>query len=304
MKKISVLMGIVFFLTACMSNTPQPNPISDADKVATIVAGTLAAYQPTEVPSTPLSTEVPATPTQTPFPGIQVSYDKISLVIPPTIANGISGNIIPRVEADNSPMGGAPEIIQIDLDNYILQGTQSQPKIFVYPADEYAALQDAIADNITKLNSVIENPNQQLNDESLPRYPVNAAQLFASNRKVVHFQNGQGIRYVTQFAQYPAPINNHDVFYYFSGLTDNKQYYITVVLPINTNQLPENVQLADSQPAGGLYFPPGFTNTNESDWRAYHNNIANLLDNTQADGFLPNLDLLDTLISSINISYE
>lgn len=304
MKKLPVLMGIILFITACTSNTPQPNPLSDADKVATIVAGTLAAYQPTEVPSTPLITEVPVIPTQTPFPGIQVSYDKISLVIPPTMASGISGNIVPRIEANDSPWGEVPEHIRIDLDNYFLQGMQSQPTINVYPADEYAALQDAIADNITKLNSVIENPNQQLADELLPRYPVNAAQLFASNRKVVHFKNGQGIRYVTQFAQYPAPINNHDVFYYFSALTDNKQYYIIVVLPINTNQLPENVQLADSQPAGGLYSPPGFTNTNENDWREYHNNIANLLDNTQADAFIPNLDLLDTLISSINISYE
>ncbi len=304
MKKISILMGIIFFLTACTSNAPQPSSISDTDKIGTIVAGTLTAYQPTEIPSTPLNTEVLATPTQTPFPGIQVSYDKISLVIPPTIASGISGNTIPPVEADSSPWGGAPEHIQIDLDNYFLQDMRSQPIINVYPADEYATLQDAIANNITKLNSVIENPSQQLTDEILPRYLVNAAQLFVSNRKVVTFQNGQGIRYLTQFAQYPAPINNHDVFYYFSGLTDNKQYYITVVLPINTNQLPENVQLADSQPAGGLYFPPGFTNTNENDWREYHNSIANLLDNTQADAFIPNLDLLDTLISSINIGYE
>jgi hypothetical protein len=57
-KKFSILMGVVFFLTACMSNTPQPNSTSDADKIATIVAGTLsAATVQTPAP------EIPATPT-------------------------------------------------------------------------------------------------------------------------------------------------------------------------------------------------------------------------------------------------
>ncbi len=281
MKKISVLMGIVFFLTACMSNTPQPNSISDADKIATIVAGTLSAVTLQAPP-----TEIPATPTITPFPGIPVSYDKVSLVIPPTIANGISGNTLPRVDADSSFWGGIPEHIHIDLNSYILQGTQPQPKIDVYPADEYATLQNAIANNIAKLNNIIENPTQQLNDESLPVYHTNAAQLFASNRKVIHFQNGQGVRYITEFAQYPAPINNHDVFYYFSGLTDNKKFYITIFLPINTNQLPENAQIVKTPP---------------SDMQQYYLNITTLLNNTQADAFNPNIDLLDTLISSINI---
>ena len=58
MKKFSILMGIMIFLTACMSNTPQPNSISDADKISTIVAGTLsAATVQTPAP------EIPATPT-------------------------------------------------------------------------------------------------------------------------------------------------------------------------------------------------------------------------------------------------
>jgi Tol biopolymer transport system component len=45
MKKNSFLIVIIFFLSACASNTPQPNSISDTDQVATIVAGTLSASQ-------------------------------------------------------------------------------------------------------------------------------------------------------------------------------------------------------------------------------------------------------------------
>src|SRR6185295_13354097 len=38
------------------SNTPQPSPISDADKVATMVAATLSAA--TEIPATPALSDV------------------------------------------------------------------------------------------------------------------------------------------------------------------------------------------------------------------------------------------------------
>jgi len=52
MKKYLTFAAIILCLSACASNTPQPNPISDADKIATIVAGTLS-----------VATEIPATPT-------------------------------------------------------------------------------------------------------------------------------------------------------------------------------------------------------------------------------------------------
>lgn len=295
MKKLSAFMVVVLFLSACTSNTPQADSTIDNDKVATIVVGTLSAMTMQALK------EVTVIPTTTPFPGTPVSYDKVSLVIPPTIASGISGSTILLTAEDSAPWGSEPEHIQVNLDNYILQGARLQPRIYLYPAEEYAALQDMIANNIAKLNSIFENPNQQLTDETLPFHLVNAARLFASNRKAIHFQNGQGIRYITQHAQYPAPINNYDLFYYFSGLTNSKKFYITVILPISTNQLPESAQLGDSQPAGGLYLPPGINNTNENDWREVYLNITTLLDNTQADAFSPSTNLLDDLIGSINI---
>ncbi|MEO8354588.1 MAG: hypothetical protein ABI621_01610 [Chloroflexota bacterium] len=39
--------------------------------------------------------------------------------------------------------------------------------------------------------------------------------------QVINFQNGRGIRFLTQYAQYPAPINNHELFYHFQGLTND-----------------------------------------------------------------------------------
>jgi hypothetical protein len=60
MKRYSILIAIALFLSGCAGNTSQPGPISDADKMATIVAGTLSAMTlqaPTEILATQTSPE-------------------------------------------------------------------------------------------------------------------------------------------------------------------------------------------------------------------------------------------------------
>jgi Tol biopolymer transport system component len=53
MRKFSIFIMMVVFISACASNTPQPTPISHNDQVATIVAATLAAHISTETAATP-----------------------------------------------------------------------------------------------------------------------------------------------------------------------------------------------------------------------------------------------------------
>jgi len=50
MRKFSILIAFALILSACASNTSQPN--SNADQVATVVAATLTALPPTEIPAT------------------------------------------------------------------------------------------------------------------------------------------------------------------------------------------------------------------------------------------------------------
>jgi len=57
MRKFSILIVMAVFMSACASNIPQSNSISDADKVATVVAATLSAAT-LQAPST----EILATP--------------------------------------------------------------------------------------------------------------------------------------------------------------------------------------------------------------------------------------------------
>ncbi|HEX9387675.1 MAG TPA: hypothetical protein VF918_15235, partial [Anaerolineales bacterium] len=56
---------------------------------------------------------------------------------------------------------------------------------------------------------------------------------------MISFQNGQGVRFLTEYAQYAASANNHDLFYHFQGLTRDGAYYIIAILPITVPVLAE-----------------------------------------------------------------
>lgn len=288
MKRVSIFMSMIFItstLTACLNNSSVLTPTTDTNQIATIVAATLP-------PSLP--TEDQVEPTITPFPGIPVSFEYLHLVLPPTLASRGSGNKVPSSEGtDVPPWEISPEHIQLGLDAYILQNTRLQPQIFVYPSEEYAMLQPSIAENITHLQEVLANPSKPLTDDVLPTYLINATQLFTSNTKIVAFQNGLGIRMLTQIAQDFVPINNQDLIYFFSGLTNDGKYYVVAILPINAPGLPENYQ-------SGEFPDPNDTNA-ENALQEYYSNVTLLLNNTQGDSFTPNINLLDTLINSINI---
>jgi hypothetical protein len=145
------------------------------------------------------------------------------------------------------------------------------------------------------LQEVLDNPGKPLTEDVLPTYHINAAQLFTSNIKIVAVQNGLGIRMLTQIAQDFVPINNHDLIYFFSGLTNDGKYYVVAILPINLAGLPEN------DPFGEFPDPNNTGPGNYTDPENYYSNATLRLNNTQADSFTPDLDLLDTLINSINI---
>ena len=215
--------------------------------------------------------------------------------MPLPIASSARGIKVPKSQGtDVPPWEISPEHIQLDLSAYILQNTSLQPQIFVYPAEEYAVLQLPIAKNIAHLQEVLDSPRKPLTDDLLPTYLVNAAQLITSNTKIVAFQHGLDIRMLTQIAQDFVPINNHDLFYFFSGLTNDSRYYVVAILPVNASGLPKDHQ-------SGEFPDPNDPTNAENALQEYYGKVTLLLNNTPAHLFTPDINLLDTLINSINI---
>ena len=138
-------------------------------------------------------------------------------------------------------------------------------------------------------------PDSATADE-MPVVPFfNAQQLFASNIQAISFQNGSGIRFLTENGQYPAPANNHELFYHLQGFSDVGDSYIVAIFPITVPGLNETSDPASA--IDGVAYPNmGDAN---ADWKGYYGAATNLLDATSPDAFTPSISQLDALIQSI-----
>lgn len=222
------------------------------------------------------------------------------LTIGSDLSNGFSIESVPAVTDDgqSAPWDVAPAYQVITLPNYPIQGHFHQPKIYIYPAQEYASINEGVAHNIQILQDIISNPTTQPTREMLPGVPFfNAGGIFASNIQPVTFKNGRGVRWVTEYAQYFAPINNRELFYMFQGLSNDGQTYIIAILPINHPSLPADEKIDASLPAGGIPFPADPA----ADMTGYYDQVTNMLNASQPQAFTPTLIALDELIASISI---
>ena len=114
---------------------------------------------------------------------------------------------------------------------------------------------------------------------------------------MISFRNGKGIRALTEYAQYYAPINNNELLYQFAGLTDDEKYYIIAILPINAPFLAENEKPDAPVPTDGVPIP---TDIGPND--GYYAAITEKLVALDSESFMPSLTTLDALIQSILIT--
>jgi hypothetical protein len=185
------------------------------------------------------------------------------------------------------------------LDAYCLQGKSFQPQILIYPALEYAQLVPAAFESMHRLRNILSGSPVSI--DQLPTVPsFTAAQTFASNIQILSFQNGQGLRFLTEYAQYPAPANNTDLFYHFEGFTSDGEYFVIAILPITAPLLAETSDPGAVLPIGGVPYPY-FAEGVEADMPGYYSAVTALLDATSPESFTPTIGQLDSLIQSVRI---
>ncbi len=297
-----ILVAILLIATACnmpltaAAPTAVPASPTAVPPTATLVPPTATSIPATEIPA--------ATPTLTPpaFEGTAVSFAPLSLVIPTGLASGASGSQIPPAEGQDVPAWGlTPGHIQLDLEGYLLQEKFHEPQLFVYPAQAYAALSAGAAESIKRLQAIQANPGAPISPEQLPFVPFfNAAQIFASNIQPQAFQNGQGVRYLTEYAQYAAPANNDELIYEFQGLTSDGAYYVIAILPVNSPFLAETSDPVAPLPGFGVPYPD--INDPNANWPLYYKSVTDVLGATPPEEYTPALNQLDLLMRSMQIS--
>lgn len=301
MKKIIVLLcalGIMSFACDVFVNT-----------FPTVETTPVQVEPPTITPEVfiSLTQAVPATavPTATsivqssPVPNTLVTFGRLTLEIPSSVATGASGiEIAPLTDEEAAYWEKTPGHLQVSLtDYYVLQGKFHKPQIYVYPAIEYATLVPGAFESMHRLRNIISGVVPMTPDQ-LPAVPFfNAAQVFASNIQLVSFQNGSGVRFLTEYAQYFASVNNHDLFYHFQGFSDDGNYYIVAIFPITAPMLAETSDAGAAVPAGGIAFPN--LDDPNADFQSYYASVTDLLNATSPESFSPSISQLDALIQSI-----
>ncbi len=218
-----------------------------------------------------------------------VTYANISFSYDPQLAQ----EVIPLTQpAILEPMiVAAPEHYLFEFKGYPGGASSTVvPEMRVYPVAEYEAANMDASLQIESLRQAVKS-FPSLPDASLPYLPlIPAAQLITARINRVDFQNGTGLRYLTQFGQDVYPINNANLLYTYQGLTANGQYYVSVTLPIQSSSLP-----ADGSQVSYDY--QEFANS----FLEYVSDTVQLLEQDSIQAFTPNIDLLDGMIATLLI---
>jgi hypothetical protein len=244
----------------------------------------------TEPPIPPSVTAVVLTDTP-PGPQANITCNELSLYLDPALASGFDCQTIAEVSGPDLPYWGMnPQYTEVTLSGYVLSDRFFTAHIDVFPVQRFNEIASStFAPRLTALQALIAGG--PLGTEAIPLLPIfNAAQQFYARYQVMPFGSGTGVRYLTQYSQSFDPINNHEMFYSFQGLTADGKYWISAILPVSDAILPAN---GDNPPDGQTW--DQFSNN----FPAYVVDITNQLNSQSPDSFSPGLAVLDALIASI-----
>jgi len=291
------LFGVAFLLLAtvsCGSNPPISTAPAEQPGVETVVAATIEALTANAAASTQVvsPTEVPVTQDagQLTPEGTPVNTAEVSFFIPNGIANDATSVTTNDIEYPYTPPtdGDMPQHAKLTLNLYALNGTTYQPQIMIFRSTEYAQYSELTAGIITAMQSL-----QYVDGQPLPE-SLNGA-MFTAQVHAINFQNGHGLRFLTQVSQALLPVNNQDMFYYFQGITNDGQYYVQATLPINAPFLPANYNIDTPLPADGVPF-------NMDDFGEYIAAVTQKLNATDTFSYTPYLDALDSMMESLQVT--
>jgi len=223
-----------------------------------------------------------------------VTYEGLNFSFDPLVASDATNSTLPAIkEGGGAPWEIQPETIQSELKGYALNESFTKPVILLYPVKDFQQISDQATKVIEDLRQVLAARPSVAPEKGLPFLPFwNAAQMLRVKITYLDFANGAGIRYLSQYGQDAAPINNKYLFYTFQGLTSDGRYYISAILPVANPVLPPD----DSVIPGGDYakFSDNFA--------GYLKDMELTLNSQPDDSFQPHLTLLDNLVKSIKVN--
>jgi hypothetical protein len=251
---------------------------------ATILAGLLMASCGTPASS---ATEAESGRDDT----AKVEWQGVTLDLPTSIVNQWLGKTIAAEPTDS----GAPEnwLIaaheEITFSSYPVMNQYQPARIMVFAVADWQNYNPEAELRINALKQLLtDKPTTFAAQDTIPVLPVfNAAQVFRAHIKYFDFQNGSGVRFITQYDQAPIPINNSGIFYTFQGLTTDGNYYVAAFFPITHASLPAD--FSDAPTVIG------------DDFLIYLDRTTQTLEAAADESFSPALNLLDETLQSLKV---
>lgn len=227
------------------------------------------------------------------FEGTRFSYDH-------ALATDITVHTISETIAVANEEWNLPQYTLYALKGYSPQrkSEQLQPRIEVYPIEDFKRVNPFFSKR--GLPDLISVLNQKPLTLSNPALPLNLFFPWAYKQvSYLNFQNGSGVRFVVYLrGQSIEPIANSSLVYVFLGITGDAKYYVLAIFPVDVPFLPPSPSSAN--PAIPTVAPNGvnFEQRMQSINR-FNDETLQRMETLQAEDFVPNLKLLDAMVSSL-----
>lgn len=243
---------------------------------------------------TPTATAAPDEPAGWP----QFNYRGISFRYPPELVQSFTPRAVAGQVGEGEEagwIGTIPPAVEIGWNQYPIPDPFHAPVIVIYPADRFAEVNEAAAEQIARLSAVFSGP--ALPEGELAFLPLwNAAQFFQVQAERLDFNNGKGLRYLACSGQAQAPIDETCLYYTYQGLTADGKYYVSGLFMLDLPAL-KDPKLTD------LW--AGYTQAyDEALYRQYQEDALAALSVAQPADFTPNLAMLDQVMASLTVNPE
>jgi len=225
-----------------------------------------------------------------------VAFQGVRLNVSTALASGVGAQEASTADW-GKPYPANSAYTEFRLADYHNQNKYFEPLILICSLNE---LGEYSAESVTELRRLLtERPPAP--ERSAPVLPfLHAGKLLEAQIRYLEFQNGSGVRVVTQFAQNTWPVNNEGLVYVFQGMTSDGAYYVSAFLPAAVPFLPDKVDDPEAvPPVDGIPFPNWSSPDFDTEWSNYREAVTQKLNTTPAQEFTPDLRLLDALIQSV-----
>ncbi|HCB49671.1 MAG TPA: hypothetical protein DEP47_09135 [Chloroflexi bacterium] len=221
------------------------------------------------------------------------------------LADTFEWQVVDSSPIPSGPGGqGFPQHIVLVFDGQDpLETPYPERKImYVFPVEAYVDLFAAndntiVADQVSRLEELLgQADGRQVNPEgTMPLLPPPDSMM---NRWVqfadLDFNNGRGIRYVSDspLRQGIGVWTNETMGYYYQGLTEDGQFYISLHWPISTNLLPDTVADAPKDVLDQA-------SASQESYNQYVVGVTTALNDLQPADWTPDLAELDAMVQSL-----